>query len=360
MTIYIITTIITISVALFVNNRYEYIPYQPQRQKMSNGILLGTIFIILFSVSACRIAVGNDYWEYTEIFYFISVDRHVSTEIGFNLVVKFMQLLFGTGQISYLCIFALIAIPTIYYMIKGIYDQCDHFPYGFFLLMMGGYYFSSLNSIRYYLVLAVSFYAGKYVIQKKWGQFLLCIITASLFHKSVLIVIPLYWLASRQWKKKTIIFGVIGCLSLVLFPEFYRKLMFLFYPYYENSVFDTGSTSLTNIARCGGILIFSLLYYKQAIQNNMQNKFYFMMNIGALILYTCCSFIPEVSRIGFYLNISNIILIPNILVTIPNKKQKIFWSISIGGAFFVYFTMFLYKAMDVSIRLVPYISWVFD
>ena len=125
----------------------------------------------------------------------------------------------------------------------------------------------------------------------------------------------------------------LGCASLILFQDLYRKIIFFFYPFYEGSMFDTGETSLTNVARCTAVLIFSLLYYKSTIKDDKKNRFYFYCNLGALVLYVFASFIPEISRIGFYLNITNIFLIPGILGKIENEKQRRFWTVMIGLAF---------------------------
>ena len=118
----------------------------------------------------------------------------------------------------------------------------------------------------------------------------------------------------------------------------------MIYPYYENSAFDTGNTSYINIAKGICIFIFALLYYKEAIKDNKQNLFYFYLNIGSILLYLFASFIPEVSRIGYYLNVFQIFLIPNILVRIPDKRQKRFFTIIITLAYILYFAIFLHRA----------------
>ena len=67
------------------------------------------IFCLLTGVSACRIAVGNDYWVYRFNFRLIAQERHVSSEFGFNYIVKWMQQLFGYD--NYLPIFAYYSFP---------------------------------------------------------------------------------------------------------------------------------------------------------------------------------------------------------------------------------------------------------
>lgn len=339
---------------MFLKKRYVGIT----RIRMWNLILVIAVFLLLFAVSACRIAVGNDYWVYRSDFLLIQQQRHTSFEIGFIMVVKLLQSMLNYDQ--YLPIFAFFAFFTILFYVRGMYDQSDWFGYTVFLLMTTGYYFSSLDSVRYYLVLAIAVYSIKYVLTKDWIRFVLWILAAACFHKSVLIVIPFYFLASRKWKKRHMLILAAVCASMVLIPGIYRRIIFFFYPFYEGSMFDTGDTSLTNIARCMGVLILALLYYKDAIKEEAKNQFYFYCNLGALLLYVFGSFIPEISRIGYYLNVTNIFLIPAILQKIPDKKQRKFWCIVTTIAFMMYFALFLRSAYNTDIRLLPYRNWIFQ
>lgn len=328
------------------------------RQQMLNRILIMAVFLLLFAVSACRIAVGNDYWVYRSDFLLIEQNRHVSFEFGFVWVVRLLQSMLDHDQ--YLPIFAVFSFFTVLFFVRGMADLSEQFCFTVFLLMTGGYYFSSLNSVRYYLVLAIAMYSIKYVLREEWGKFIFWILIAAAFHKSVLVVIPLYFLASREWKKWHMLLLAAGCASLLLFQDFYRKIIFYFYPFYEGSMFDTGETSLTNIAKCAAVLILSLLYYKKAIKGDKKNRFCFYCNLGALVLYVFASFIPEISRIGYYLNITNIFLIPGIIVKMPEKREKIFWAVLVVTAYLAYFALFLRSAYSTDIRLLPYRNWIFQ
>lgn len=328
------------------------------RQKLFNLVLVIAVFLLLFAVSACRIAVGNDYWVYRSDFLLIQQNRHVAFEFGFVWIVRALQAMLNYDQ--YLPIFAFFSFFTILFFVRGIYDQSEQFCYSIYLFMTAGYYFSSLNSVRYYLVLSIALYSIKHVLSGEWGKFILWICVGACFHKSVLVVIPLYFLASRAWKKWHMLLLAAGCASLLLFQDFYRKIIFFFYPFYEGSMFDTGETSITNILKCVAILVLSLIYYKQAIKDHPANRFYFYCNLGALVFYTFATFIPEISRIGFYLNITNIFLVPGILIRIPDKKQRIFWTVMVGLAFLGYFALFLRSAYSTDIRILPYRNWIFQ
>lgn len=75
------------------------------RQQARNLWVCAGIYVVLSALSACRIASGNDYWVYTNMFNLISQGRHVSSEFGFNALVRFMQFFLeqkGTAICPYL------------------------------------------------------------------------------------------------------------------------------------------------------------------------------------------------------------------------------------------------------------------
>lgn len=371
--IYLILTALVVTLGWFVNLPAARLSGRPgeagvyasygknagiTRQQMLNRIFIVAVFLLLFAVSACRIAVGNDYWVYRSDFLLIEQNRHVSFELGFVWAVRLLQSMLDHDQ--YLPIFAVFSFFTVLFFVKGIAALSEQFCFTVFLLMTGGYYFSSLNSVRYYFVLAIAIYSIKYVLQNEWEKFILWILAAAAFHKSVLVVIPLYFLASRNWKRRHMLLLAAACASLLLFQDFYRRIIFYFYPFYEGSMFDTGETSLTNIAKCAAVLALSLIYYRQAVKEDKANRFYFYCNLGALTLYVFASFIPEISRIGYYLSMTNIFLIPGVIVKIPEKKQKILWTALVAAAYLAYFALFLRSAYSTDIRLLPYRNWIFQ
>lgn len=334
------------------------------RQHALNLWLCGGIYVILTALSACRIASGNDYWVYTSMFDLIAQGRHVSSEFGFNMLVRTMQYFFGTEGYSYLPIFGLFSLLTVYFFLRAIYEQGDWFLGSMFLFLMNGYYFSSFNSVRYYLVLAIALYSTRYVLRGEYLKFILWILAAAFFHKSVLVVIPIYlaakWLAGIRLRPWHYIAGILLILSLFFGRDIYRYIIFKIYPFYENSMFDTVEYSLTNIGKCTGALVLSLIGYKSAIRDNQRNRFYFILNLGGLVLYTCGAFIPEVSRVAYYLILPQIFLIPNLLRSISRPLWRRLLTAGTALAFAAYFVLFLRSAYDVNIRLLPYLNWIFN
>ena len=359
MLFYTVLTAVTVTLAFAIKTQYGHDTIGETRQVAADRTILAVIFLLLALISAGRYYVGNDYGEYVEIFHKISLQRSVSSESGFNNIVRLIQLLCGEDR--FIPIFAVFSFATIAFFLKAIREQSDWFGYGFFLFMASGYYLSSLNTLRYYFALAIAVYSVKHILKGEYFTFIFWILFASFFHKTVLVVIPVYLFAARPWKKWDWSLIGLGCLSMVLFQDLFRKIIFAIYPFYENSVFDTGETSYLNIVKGVGILLFSIYFYKKAVVPRKDNMLYFQLNIAAILLYLFASFIPEVSRIAYYFNFYQIFLITNILASIEweHKKLKTGLIISIGAAYCAYFAIFMMRAADVSLRIVPYATWIF-
>lgn len=371
--VYIILTVVTVALGFCVKNR-DYVQmrisgYRPvgrtpgyDRTQARNLTAEFAVFCLLTGVSACRIAVGNDYWPYRDNFKLIAQERHVSYEFGFNYIVKWMQELFGYD--NYLPIFALFSFLTVLFFAKALHDQATDYPFALFLLLTGGYYFNSLNSVRYYLALAVALYSMKYVIRGEYGKFMLWIAAGAMFHKSILLVIPVYlgarFLASHTLKKWHYAVGTAFALSLIFGQNIYREIIFTFYPYYRGSAFDNGQLSYANIGKCLGTLALCAVCYRQSLKDDLKNRFYFFLNVGGALVYCCGSFIPEVSRVGYYMIISQIFLLPALLADLKKGWLRTLCYFGVIGAFGIYFGMLLRGMYDVNVRLLPYLNWIFN
>ncbi|MCM1101300.1 MAG: EpsG family protein [Clostridium sp.] len=358
--VYVGLTIVTVLLACHVQSFVQV--GRGTRGYARSSVAEFAIFVLLTGVSACRIAVGNDYWVYRFNFRLIAQERHVSSEFGFNLIVKWMQQLFGYD--NYLPIFALFSALTVWFFVRALHGQAADYAFSFFLLMTGGYYFNSLNTVRYYLALAVALYAMRYVLRGEYGKFVLWILFGSLFHKSVLLVIPVYWVAHRlalaKLKTWHYVAETVLAASLIFGQNIYREIVFFFYPYYRDSGFDAGNVSWVNVAKCVGTLLLCAICYRRSLRENVANRFYFFLNVAGLMVYPCGSFIPEVSRVGYYMIASQIFLIPALLKDMPKGWFRKLCYGGVATCFGVYFVFLLRGMYATDIRLLPYLNWIFN
>lgn len=360
MLIYILLTIVTIFISRFVYSPAGGRDYRfnNSRQGIVNRICLTAVFLMLFLVSALRVSTGNDYNNYIVKFHDAYTDYCVVTEPGFNWLVKIIYSFFN-GE-HYLIVFAVMAFVTILAFMKAIYDQSRDFTLSFFLFMTLGFYFQSINTVRYYLALGLVFYSMKYLFRKQYISFIAIVILASLFHKTALIVIPIYLLATVKWKRWQLLIMALLSLTGLFLGDFYLKLLLILYPsYLQSEEYLAGSgISIASILRCILVIGFAILVYKDAVENKSIVRFYYYLNLLALVIYTCFSFMPFLSRISYYLMVSQIVLLPSLLADIKDeKKRKLIKGIIIVGCV-LYFAAFLYKAYDPSIKILPYSSWL--
>ncbi len=87
--------------------------------------------------------------------------------------------------------------------------------------------------------------------------------------------------------------------------------------------------------------------------------FYFFLNLGALALYLFCSFLPIISRIGYYLTISHILFLPMLLSQVSNQKQRKFFRAGIILAALLYFAVYMSRAGDDGVLILPYKTFFF-
>lgn len=393
MILYITVAVLTALLAGMVDNHPKRQPHIVTRQQLTNKVCLWAIFFILFALSACRLNVGNDYAKYVEFMHLVNCDAYVPTEIGFNLLVK---LIYGlSGFENFLLVFAIYSFATVLLFLLALYEQSDEFALSFFLFMTLGYYFQTFSTVRYYLALAIALYSMKFVLRRQWGRFLVLVLLGATFHKSLLVVIPLYFLASRRYQKWQLALAALFSTTFLFMQDFYLKVVVFLYPTYEDTEYLEGGTSYINILRCAAVLAFAGIVYlmerrgrkteegsnggeanaedervsknyecviNQAERLTQDSRFwfYFYLNLGALVLYTFCSFLPIISRIGYYLTVSQILFLPMLLKRVQNEKWRRLFRAGILLAAVLYFAMYLSRAANDGVLVLPYKTFLFN
>ena len=144
------------------------------------------------------------------------------------------------------------------------------------------------------------------------------------------------------------------------------EILLKLYPSYQNTVYLEQGTglegSLMGIVRCAAVLLLGLFGWK-AVRESKANLFYFKLNLLGLALYTCASFVPLVSRLGYYLITPHLLLVPGILYGMKKEgespvKRKVLYG-AVLACSILYFIVFLLTAHQVGVRVLPYHTWVF-
>ena len=418
MVLYLLIAAAAVAAAAVVNEKEGM--GRGSRGMLLQKTCLGLIALILILPAILRQETGNDYLRYVEFFHLASIDAYVPTEAGFNWLAK---LLYGLcGYENYLLVFAVYAVLTILLMLAVIRRQAENFCFSFFLFMMFGYYYQSFNTMRYYFALSLALAAMTCLLRRNYAGFVVLVLLASLFHKSALVTIVLYPLAMHRWRKGELAAGAALGMAVLLFHEKALNLLLALYPSWEGTVDLAAGTSVSwvNIARCMAVLLLALLVQRRTEERLQSEKAHLFRgekqrkpaqkvteeNIletaqtdsgekrkqektsrtqsaagrGAalcereltlyrnstyfgLLLYVFGWFVPEISRICYYLTFTQIFYLPMLLARIPEegrgRKEKRLLTVLVILAAMLFFALFLRTAYRDTIKILPYKSFLF-
>ena len=345
---------------------YSFVNGQRIRQSAQDRLLLCGIFVILSACSALRFGIGNDYRQYAQTAHEAYVGGYVVTEAGFNILVRLVYGLVGFE--CYELMFAVFAFATIYIFLKALYQQSVSFGQSFFLFMTLGFYFQTYNTVRYYLALAIVLYSMRYVLERDWLKFIFLIVFAAFFHKSALLVIPVYWAASFEWKRVYVIVGVIFSAACFVGKDLVMKLALALYPSYKNTEFLDNSINMVSVIRISVVVAF-YCWFMWYSRNRLNGRFserakrelclYGHLNILAFVVCTFFSFLPVVTRIAYYFSVSQLFMIPLMISLIDDRALRRKIKLAVAGICIAFFMVFLLQAHRSGIKLLPYRSWLF-
>ncbi len=334
-----------------------------------NRLLMAGIFVLLFGVSALRFDIGNDYGQYTQTAHEAYVGGYVVTESGFNWLVRFLYWIVGWE--CYELVFAVFAFATLWIFLRAFAGQSVSFSQSFFLFMTMGLYFQTFNTVRYYFALSVALFSMKYVLDGDHLKFVFWILLAALFHKSVLLVLPVYWIASFEWKRWQVAAGLAVSAACFLGRGLVLKLALVLYPSYRNTIYLEGGGTLVSTLRALAVLALYAWFVctqqsglsREALRAqhwHRELRFYAQLNLLAVVTGTFFYFLPVVTRILYYFGVSQLLMIPLILRNIREQSVRRKVTAVVSAACILYLLVFLLQADQDGVRLLPYRSWLFE
>lgn len=304
---------------------------QQNKKSLFKNIMWYGSETILIVVAGIRYNVGQDYL-YTYVPYFNNllygfVNENI--EKGFYFLNKLIQL-FTT---DYAWLFIVCSVIFFHYIFKAIKEQSPMPTMSIFLLVGTTYYFIFLNAMRQMMAIAIFLYAIKFIKERNFKKYLLYIVLASLIHKSVLLLLPIYFLYGVKLKPAKVIalIGIVFVAKPVIVKIIMKIISLTNYNYYIGSKFDTGESGYIVLAINVAVLLFSMLYMHKFNKNgNIEEQndynFYCMLQTISTIVAIYDGAVPLLNRMRWATGLSIIILIPFIIKREKNYKMRILYS----------------------------------
>lgn len=305
----------------------------------------------MFIINSLMKYVGNDYINYYRYFHNIVEGRPQEVEKTYKLICMLVWKLGLDFQWVYV-IYCLIAYTLLAMCIR---KYSKNYAFSYLMFYFSGFFaLLGLNQIRQFVSVMLIFYGYSFIKEKKLIPYVICVLLATAFHFTSIVMLPFYWILNKKWRLS--IFAVI---AVVLAPInfFYTEVMgwlfATFLPRYLNTNYMTREFNLDipYLAMVIFTLIICLIYRKNADKEvpMWHNGVILSVLIGLL-----GSWVPEYKRFIYFFFIGSITYVTELIEKEENKKVK--WGLY-GAILLVY--MWYYSRATNEWGIYPYRS-IFD
>lgn len=333
---------------------YSFVEVYGDDRKKNRFLLwaVGTYMIVMIGL---RNYVGADYPVYNDMYglYFPTIDyselvnkmlfRKTDYDIEW-LYVFLNKIVHETGSQFY--IFTLVSACITISSRLVIYYKNSAFPvFSILLFFIPAYFIADSGHMRQALGMVVCFISFKFIKERKVWWYLLCIYLAFGFHKSTIIFLPAYWLATISMNSSRIFYAIMICVILSpfriynLFSSFLDTLSVQDVSNGYNGYINYEAKSSTFMDGLMLLYAFVLITYDKVACKKIY-YYEYMRNI--LVMGVCLYFImrdnPVFSTrlVGGYVSFAPLV-IPNIVSAVENQSTK-----RMLHLFFVVFMIFYY------------------
>lgn len=177
-------------------------------KKKNKAIIIIVLAIIVSFVSGIRWQTGTDWIPYYN--YFMNneniddfLDNKYNFEAGYAILNYIIKV--TLEGYNFLLFFITLIIVTLKYQTL--------YKYSLVPLIAIWINFSNFNGdlfpVRQYIAVAVNFFSIRYIVNRNFYKFVLCVSVASLFHMSAFFFLPAYKIYNLKMNSKVIIYSMI-------------------------------------------------------------------------------------------------------------------------------------------------------
>ncbi|MGL5543707.1 MAG: EpsG family protein [Cetobacterium sp.] len=305
---------------------------------------------ILIFYTGTRLNVGGYDYHVYKYFYELPYFQNPYGYEKFFLILKDFSKFIGLNYNFFLFFLSLIFNFVIYkiFITYSIYPTLS-----FLIYLSTFYYWHNFTIIRNFISILIFWISLKYILQRKLIPYICLITVACLFHKTAIILYPLYFFLNYKHNKRSL-FYLLG-ISIIINPlsYFIFKLNISFLGLSERLNRYSHIVEHGNFYEFLELLIFvfvSLFFIKFA--NKKDNLF---LNLNIIALFTFISFYRFAIILRFleYFRVGIFISIPFILSKIENK-----WIRNLLFIILLLYLTFKYYDTVTAYAIYNYSSWV--
>lgn len=318
-----------------------------KRNKKIFCIVVGSLFFILVCLRNVKLGLNDTQNIYYPLFNDIknmSYYEILISPVHMEKLFYFITKLISDFINNYRVYISIMGIPYIVCVMYGIYRYSNNMLLSS-ILFLSLYYLYSFFLLKQVIAIGILFLSIKYLIEKKSLKFLICVLVATMFHRTSIIFLIAYpFCKFKKFDYKNYIFIASSFLVAKVFPKIVLWFISIFdasgtlISYINHGIYDTsGNISMFGLLITLSMMSFSYYYYKK---NNMKDeKYEILLNLSTLgnLFYCFSPVVTEFYRVALYFNVFNVLLVTYGITLEKNIKIRKILTILIISVSILYF-----------------------
>ena len=281
MTVYLITFLISVLFSYMAEGQYESEDSLSDKYVVKEKYIVNTerhtgyfFFLtgcVLILVAGLRYRVGTDYG-----FYYSRYPRSIANlphsilaldEPGFGflawIVTRFVN---DGGAVILVSSLVTLALP-----LMVIYRNTKKLALATALFIVTGFWHGSFNGVRQYLAAAILFSGYSFLKDRQFRQYCLVVFAAFLFHRSAIIMLPVYFIVHRKINQTNLCLTGAALALINVYSRFFLPIAgwIMEKQYSRDSGYVTQQVNILRIAvECIPLIIFLIMYWGEELSES--------------------------------------------------------------------------------------------
>jgi transmembrane protein EpsG len=303
----------------YIREDDEYVLCSSVEHTRSTRLLFVLASAMPILASGLRYHVGTDSWQYERNIPYYAQDVWSSfatwNEPGIRVFAKVATLLNSSDPAPIFFFITSLFICVLYF--KTIYKQTNMLCMSSLLFIFLSWA-DSFNGIRQYMAAVILFAGISFLKSRKLIKWIITVIIASLFHRTAIVMLLLYFVVFSQINIKNLVkmIAAVGLASI-----FYEQVLNTVGWFMDESMTDAYSTLSVNVLRILVAVAPTVLFWSTYIGKEVDEEKKLYLNL--LMIH---SFVSIIAAKSAYLSRITIYTTPYLVVGIPNLLEKFSYS----------------------------------
>ena len=319
-------------------------------------LLFIAAFFMLWFIAGLRYETGGDWTSYTELFDKIEplgevvngkapIYKESYMEPGYKILNSIIKSCNGNIQ----AVFFIVALLNSVLLFTSLKKYTVYPLVGVMIYFSSMYFFLDMVATRQSIAVLFFFSAVCFIYERQFWRFFLVMFIAFQFHRSCILLVPLYFFVHKEYKTRTHIW--IFCLSLAIF-FFQIQWMTKMLTIAANIVGGTtgaiikmyvssttyGANRLLSVGVLINVMLFSIFMVKREELQKFRyfNIFFNIFMVNVVVFFVFYEFIEISNRYRSYFLIANLVLLPYLISVYKDKLLKITVFVGVTAFSFLY------------------------